>query len=134
MSTPLADELRGEMDCVASVARVHGLGRFEETCFRVLLESDEPLTVDEIADRTARERSTSYRTIQRLRERGLVGRTAVNHEHGGYYHVYRPADPSRIACDARLLLDERYATVERLVDALEEGDAAVAWKSVAGAE
>lgn len=52
----------------------------DRDCYRVLVESDDPLTIDETADGIDRERSTAYRSIQRLVERGLLKQEQVNYD------------------------------------------------------
>jgi len=61
--------------------------------FRVLVESDEPMTIDAVAEAVDRERSTAYRSVQRLLQTGFITKEQINYDQGGYYHVYSPTDP-----------------------------------------
>jgi predicted transcriptional regulator len=99
---------------------MHGLKELDKEVFRVLTESTEPLTVDEIADRVDRERSTAYRSVQRLSQTGFIQKEQVNYEQGGYYHVYRPTDPDRIAEDMQRLLNDWYAKMGQLISEFRE--------------
>jgi predicted transcriptional regulator len=83
--------------------------------FRLLTESDEPLTVDDVAERIDRERSTAYRSVQRLLQTGFVQKKQINYENGGYYHVYRPTDPDEIADEMQGLLNDWYAKMGQLI-------------------
>jgi predicted transcriptional regulator len=80
-----------------------------------LTSAEEPLTVDEIADRVDRERSTAYRAVQRLLSAGFITKEQVNYEQGGYYHVYKPTDPDAIAEDMQRLLNDWYAKMGQLI-------------------
>ena len=115
MATSMADYLNRDMECEGLLECLHGLKDLDRECFMVLTQSPEPLTVDEVADRVDRERSTAYRSIQRLLQTGLLQKEQVNYDHGGYYHVYRPTDPDEIADDMQAKLNEWYAMIGQLI-------------------
>jgi len=115
MATSMADYLNRDMQCEGLLECLHGLKDLDRECFMVLTQSTEPLTVDEVADRVERERSTAYRSIQRLLQSGLLQKEQVNYDHGGYYHVYRPTDPDEIADDMQAKLNEWYAMMGQLI-------------------
>jgi predicted transcriptional regulator len=104
-----------EMQCESLLDCFHGLKDLDRTCFETLVESEEPLTVDEIAARVDRERSTAYRAIQRLLNVGLVAKEQVNRDGGSYYHVYRPIDAEQAADEMERMLDDWYAQMGQLI-------------------
>lgn len=104
-----------DMECESLLDCFHGLKSLDKDCFEALVESGDPLTVDEIAARVDRERSTAYRSIQRLLEVGLVEKEQVNREGGSYYHVYRPADAEVVADEMQRLLNDWYAQMGQLI-------------------
>jgi predicted transcriptional regulator len=115
MADSMSEYLQQDMDCEGLLECVHGLKELDRECFGVVVAADEPLTVDEVAERVDRERSTAYRSIQRLLRTGFVRKEQVNYDHGGYYHVYRPADPDRVADDMQRMLNDWYAKVGQLI-------------------
>ncbi|MDS0282765.1 helix-turn-helix domain-containing protein [Haloarcula onubensis] len=115
MPDSMAEQLQEEMECEGLLECFHGLGRLDRACFQAVVDADEPLTVDEVADAVDRERSTAYRAVQRLLRAGFVQKEQRNYDQGGYYHVYRPTDPSRIAGDMQRLLNDWYAKMGQLV-------------------
>ncbi|MBV0903005.1 helix-turn-helix domain-containing protein [Haloarcula salina] len=115
MPDSMAEMLRQDMQCEGLLECLHGLKDLDRECFQVLAESDGALTVDEIADRIERERSTAYRSIQRLLDTGLVQKEQINYDQGGYYHVYYPADPDAVADDMQRLLNDWYAQIGTLI-------------------
>jgi predicted transcriptional regulator len=115
MADSMAEYLEQDMTCEGLLECFHGLGQLEQDCFRVLVESAEPLTVDEVAVRVDRERSTAYRSVQRLLGAGFVQKEQVNYEQGGYYHVYRPTDPDEVADDMQRMLNDWYAKMGQLL-------------------
>jgi predicted transcriptional regulator len=111
MSEMLERDLRCEnlLDCF------HGLNELDRDVFRILVEADEPRTVDELGDAIDRERTTAYRSVRRLVEAGVVRQTRHSGESGSYYHVYSPADPEEVADAMQRLLNDWYATMGTLI-------------------
>ncbi len=120
MSDSMAEMLRQDMECEGLLECFHGLKALDRDCFRVLVESGEPLTIDEVAAAVDRERSTAYRAIQRLLTAGFIQKDQINYEQGGYYHVYRPTDPERVATDMQRLLNDWYAKMGQLIQEFED--------------
>ena len=120
MSESMAEYLQKDLECEGLLECIHGLKELDRQCFQVLVESAEPLTIDEVADRVDRERSTAYRSIQRLLQAGFVQKEQVNYEQGGYYHVYRPTDPDEVADDMQRMLNDWYAKMGQLLQEFRE--------------
>jgi predicted transcriptional regulator len=120
MADSLAEYVRQDMSCEGLLECFHGLGRPERNCYQVVVDAEEPLTVDEIADQVGRERSTIYRSIQRLLQAGLVQKEQINYDDGGYYHVYKPRDPDKVTDEMQRLLNDWYATMGQLIRAFED--------------
>ncbi|PSP23288.1 transcriptional regulator [Halobacteriales archaeon QH_10_65_19] len=119
MPDSLSEQLQRDMECEGLLECFHGLKQLDRECFKALVEAEEPLTVDEIADAVDRERSTAYRAVQRLLQTGFIRKEQVNYDHGGYYHVYEPADPSQIAEEMQRMLNDWYAKVGQLIQEFE---------------
>ncbi len=107
------------MECEGLLECFHGLKGLDRECFRTLVESDDALTVDEIADAVDRERSTAYRAVQRLLQTGFIEKEQINYDQGGYYHVYSPTDPSKIADEMQRMLNDWYAKMGQLIQEFE---------------
>jgi len=116
----MSEQLQRDMECEGLLECFHGLKQLDKACFRALVEADEPLTVDEIAAAVDRERSTAYRSVQRLLQTGFIGKEQVNYDQGGYYHVYSPTDPSKIADDLQRMLNDWYAKMGQLIREFED--------------
>ncbi|MFT4950236.1 MAG: putative transcriptional regulator, partial [Natronomonas sp.] len=87
MPDSMSEQLQRDMVCEGLLECFHGLKQLDRDCFETLVRADNPLTVDEVADRVDRERSTAYRAIQRLLQAGFIQKDQVNYDQGGYYHV-----------------------------------------------
>lgn len=119
MVESMTESLRRDLECESLLDCVHGLKDLDQACFQVVVTNGEPMTVDQIADAVDRERSTTYRSVQRLLEAGLVEKDQINYESGSYYHVYSPADPAAIAADMQRTLNDWYAKMGQLIRAFE---------------
>jgi len=120
MADAMSEYLRQDMECEGLLECIHGLKGLDREIFRVLTEGSEPLTVDEIAEAVDRERSTAYRSVQRLLNSGFVQKEQVNYDQGGYYHVFRPTDPDEIANDMQRMLNDWYAKMGQLIGEFRE--------------
>lgn len=120
MADSMSEYLQTDMECEGLLECMHGLKDLDKDVFTQLTDSPEPLTVDEIAERIDRERSTAYRSIQRLIQAGFVQKEQINYEQGGYYHVYQPTDPDKIAGDMQRMLNDWYAKMGQLIQEFED--------------
>jgi len=115
MATSMAEYLQQDMECEGLLECIHGLKQLDKECFQVVVNAGEPVTIDEITEEVDRERSTAYRSVQRLLQAGFIQKEQVNYEQGGYYHVYRPTDPEEIADDMQRKLNDWYAKMGSLI-------------------
>ncbi|MFW6382816.1 MAG: helix-turn-helix domain-containing protein [Haloferacaceae archaeon] len=120
MPDSMSEQLQRDMECEGLLECFHGLKQLDKDCYQALVSADEPLTIDEVAARVDRERSTAYRAVQRLLKAGFIQKEQINYEQGGYYHVYRPTDPSQIADDMQRMLNDWYAKMGQLIGEFEE--------------
>ena len=119
MADAMSEYLKQDMQCEGLLECIHGLKGLDKEIFRVLTDRSEPLTVDEIAEEVDRERSTAYRSVQRLLQSGFVQKEQINYDQGGYYHVFRPTDPDEIADDMQRMLNDWYAKMGQLIQEFE---------------
>jgi len=108
------------MECEGLLECFHDLKELDREIFQLLCGGTEPLTVDEIAEQVDRERSTAYRSVQRLLQAGFIQKEQVNYEQGGYYHVYKPRDGEEIAREMQRTLNDWYAKMGQLIGEFEE--------------
>ena len=120
MAKSMNEMLRQDMECEGLLECFHGFKELDKEVFRVLTENTEALTVDEIAAEVNRERSTAYRSVQRLLQVGFVRKEQVNYDQGGYYHVFRSTDPDEIADDMQRTLNDWYAKMGTLIGEFRE--------------
>jgi len=120
MANSMREMLRSDMECEGLLECFHDLKEIDRDVFHLLNECGEGLTVDEIADAVDRERSTAYRSVQRLLTAGFVQQEQVNYEQGGYHHVYHPRDAEEIAREMQRTLNDWYAKMGQLIGEFSE--------------
>lgn len=120
MVEALNRHLERDLECETLLECLYDLNELDRTCFNVLSAAEEPLTIDELASTVERERSTVYRSVQRLLQFGLVQKEQVNYDRGGYYHVYRITNPDEIADEMQTKLNDWYAQIGYLVGRFRE--------------
>ena len=120
MADSMVNHLQQDMQCEDLLQCFHGLKSLDREVFSVLVDAEDHLTVDEIAEAVDRERSTAYRSVQRLMQAGFIQKEQVNYEQGGYYHVYLPVDADQIADDMQRTLNDWYAQMGQLIQEFED--------------
>jgi predicted transcriptional regulator len=120
MPDSMSEMLEQDLQCENLLDCFHGLRDLDRDVFRLLINANQPLTVDELADAIDRERTTAYRALQRLDEAGIVLTEQRSFESGSYYHVFSPADPDKIADAMQRLLNDWYAMMGHLIGEFRE--------------
>jgi predicted transcriptional regulator len=120
MPDAMRELLQQEMACESLLDCFHGLSELDREVFRLLVEAEAPMTVDELATEIDRERTTAYRSLTRLREADLVTREQVNQDGGSYYHVFSPRDADDIADAMQRDLNDFYAKMGQLIGEFRE--------------
>ncbi|MFP4628204.1 MAG: helix-turn-helix domain-containing protein [Halobacteriales archaeon] len=115
MTDSVSGYLQQDMECEGLLECIYGLKQLDRDCYRAIVEHEEPLTVDAVAEAVDRERSTAYRSIQRLLQAGFIQKEQVNYQSGGYFHVYRPTDPDVVADEMQRKLNDWYAKMGQLI-------------------
>ncbi len=120
MENSIKDYLIKELDCDEVLDCFLGLKELDKRIFRLLAQNSEFMSVDEISEEINRERSTTYRSIQRLLQAGLIQKKQINYDEGGYCHVYITSNSEEIANELQRMLNDWYATMGQLIDEFRE--------------
>ncbi|MEZ3118007.1 helix-turn-helix domain-containing protein [Halobaculum sp. MBLA0147] len=116
MANSIDDYLQEDLECEGLLECFYGLKELDRVVFDELASAEEALTVDEIAERIDRERSTAYRSVRRLVDTGFVEREQINYDQGGYYHVFTLTNPDEVADELNRMLNDWYAQVGQLIN------------------
>ncbi len=110
----LPDKLMDIPTCKDLVQCAFSLNDFEVTVYSKLVELG-PSRADEAAESMDRDRSTVYRSLQKLMSCSIVYRESRSIDRGGYYHVYTPISKSMMKEKLRRCVEEWH---ENMLDML----------------
>ena len=86
------------------------LSPLDVEAFFTLMKEKGPLTIDILADKLERDRTTVFRSVQKLVKQGIVMKDSRTIKDGGYYHVYSAIDKETFKLE-----------VERKIKDIQEG-------------
>ena len=82
-------------------------------------EKEEPMTLDEIAKAMDRDRSTTFRSLQKLVSLGLLVKETKTIKDGGYFHVYSAVDRETFKRETERRVKELQKSLDRLLKKFE---------------
>ncbi len=115
--TAITDEV-GDPDEI--LTHLYGLTDLDRRVYHELLADGGAMGMEAIASRVDRDRSTVYRSVERLRDADVVTREREPVEGGGYRHVVRARDPEMVATEMENTLNALYAAFMPLTSEFEE--------------
>lgn len=115
MSLTVSEFLKGEIECEGLLECINGLKGLDREIYFLLLEERKQMSVDEIAERVEKERSTAYRSVKRLQREGLVNQEKENYEEASYRHVYQAVKAEEVAENMEQQLQEIEEKMEGLI-------------------
>lgn len=118
MSTRLP--IRRNVSCVDLAELLLDLKPLDVETYRALLKKRGGGSVEEIADALDRERTSAYRSLERLTNCDLVDKESEIRMRKRYY-VYRPVTPRNVRQTAEECLEERYEELREAVDRIGDG-------------
>lgn len=96
-----------KMDCTDVMQCIFNLNDLDIQVFKKLNEMGEA-RVKELAKKLKKERSTVYRSLQRLTQCGLSNKYTKHLNEGGYYHVYKNHNPEKLVETMESCIDDWY--------------------------
>ena len=82
-------------------------------------ENGEPMTLDEVAKEMDRDRSTTFRSLQKLVSLGLVVKDTKTIKDGGYFHVYSAVDRETFKKETERKVKDLQKSLDRLLKKFE---------------
>ena len=82
-------------------------------------KNDEPMTLDQISKESDRDRSTTFRSLQKLVTLGLCTKDTKTIKEGGYYHVYSVVDMKTFKIETERRVRDLQKSLERLLKKFE---------------
>jgi predicted transcriptional regulator len=83
-------------------------------------DDDKPMTLDEVSKEVDRDRSTTFRSLQKLVTLGLCVKETKTIKEGGYYHVYSAVDMQTFKVETEKKVKELQRSLDRLLKKFED--------------
>ncbi len=74
------------------------------------------MRADEVANIVKKERSTTYRSLQKLAKMGFCIKKTNKIKSGGYYHTYKCIEPKKIKKEIESCLDQWYFSMKNALE------------------
>jgi predicted transcriptional regulator len=88
--------------------------------FIMTKNKEEALTLEELSKNADRDKSTTFRALQKLVGLGICIKEARTVKEGGYYHVYRAIDMESFKAETEKRVKELEQSIHRLLRKFEE--------------
>jgi predicted transcriptional regulator len=88
--------------------------------FIMIKNKEEALTLEELSKKADRDKSTTFRALQKLVGLGICIKEARTVKEGGYYHVYRAIDIESFRAETEKRVKELEQSIHRLLRKFEE--------------
>ena len=82
-------------------------------------KNKEPMTLDEVSKESDRDRSTTFRSLQKLVSLGLVVKETKTIKDGGYFHVYSAVDGETFKKETERRVKDLQKSLDRLLKRFE---------------
>lgn len=82
-------------------------------------KSEGPMTLEEVSKMTDRDRSTTFRSLQKLVTLGLCIKETKTIKEGGYYHVYSVVDMETFKIETERRVRDLQRSLDRLLKKFE---------------
>ncbi len=91
-----------------------------EILFMLIRNEREPITLEEASKEVDRNRSTTFRSLQKLVSLGLCVKETKTIKEGGYYHVYSAVDVQTFKVETQRRVKELQRSLDRLLKKFED--------------
>ena len=85
-----------------------------------LIKNKKPLTMDELARKADRDKSTIFRSLQKLVGLGICIKDTKTLKEGGYYHAYSAIDMESFRMETEKRVKELHESFDRLLRKFED--------------
>jgi predicted transcriptional regulator len=109
---------KNNINCSNVIQCIFDLNKLDVKVYKTLKEIGE-IRADELAKKLVKDRSTVYRSLQKLTCCRLCIKETRNIDKGGYYHTYKCNDISKTKREIERHIDSWYKKMKNTVKALE---------------
>jgi predicted transcriptional regulator len=86
----------------------------------ILIKHKKPMTLEELSTKADRDKSTTFRSLQKLVGLGICAKETKTIKEGGYYHIYTAIDIKTFKLETEKKIKELEASFHRLLRKFED--------------
>jgi predicted transcriptional regulator len=86
----------------------------------LMLNNNNPMTLEQVANQVNRDKSTAFRSLQKLVSLGIVMKETRTIKEGGYYHAYGVIDTESFRIETEKRVKELEKGVHRILNKFEK--------------
>jgi|SRR5581483_886305 len=86
----------------------------------LMIKSKEPMTLEQLAKKMDKDKSTAFRSLQKLVLKGLCIKETKTIKEGGYFHMYKAVDITTFKEETEKRVKELQTSFDRLLRKFEE--------------
>lgn len=110
-------QMKAPMKCDDAIKCIFNLNKLDLQVYNKLKQLG-PTRANELTNYLNRERSTVYRSLQKLSQCGICKKKTKTLKQGGYYHVYQCEPVKNIKQEAIRCLEAWYQEVKKTLESL----------------
>jgi predicted transcriptional regulator len=114
--TPLSSLTRLSSTVKDLFTQLYGLSHLELELLLLLYKKKQPMTLDEISQETDRDRTTVFRSLQKLVNEGICNKDTKTIKDGGYYHTYSAIDMETFQLETEKRVNELKNSLDRILN------------------
>ena len=81
----------------------------------IMIKEAKPLTLEELSNKADRDKSTVFRSVQKLVSAGICIKETKTIREGGYYHVYSAVDMETFKAETQMRVNDLQKSLDRLM-------------------
>ena len=85
----------------------------------IMIKEAKPLTLEQLSNKADRDKSTVFRSVQKLVSAGICIKETRTIREGGYYHVYSAVDMETFRAETEMRVKELQKSLDRLMKKFE---------------
>ena len=85
----------------------------------IMIKEAKPLTLEELSNKADRDKSTVFRSVQKLVSAGICIKETKTIREGGYYHVYSAVDMETFRAETETRVKDLQKSLDRLMKKFE---------------
>jgi predicted transcriptional regulator len=85
----------------------------------IMIKEAKPLTLEQLSNKADRDKSTVFRSVQKLVSAGICIKETRTIREGGYYHVYSAVDMETFKAETEMRVKDLQKSLDRLMKKFE---------------